>query len=471
MAVVGSDRERLVVIGLDCAEPSLVFSHFASELPTFQRLMAKGFHGNLRSTDPPLTIPAWSALTTGKDAGELGCYGIRNRRDYQYNSLSISTSADIAFPRIWDTLARYGRKSIIAGVPQTFPVKPVNGYLIAGMLAPNTTSQFTWPVELKTEILDRYPDYRIDIGNFRSMKPGELRDQIFTMTHTRFNTFKYLLDSKPWDFAMMVEIGLDRLHHGFWHYWDTTHPLYPGQNEFEDVLLDYYRMLDRELSDLLSILPQDTAVLIVSDHGAQAMKGGLRINEWLRFNGHLELWQNPRSEQPLEPAMINWSRTSAWGEGGYFGRIFLNVDGREPSGFIPAFKYESVRETIAAQLTTMLEPVETACGVPEHMGNRVIFPDKHFKVCNGIAPDLMVYLGDLAWRSLGSVGHNPETFGNGLFTRKNDRGPDGANHDFNGLIISNIPEPGTISGRESWNILDVEPFIRTYFGIPSLELQ
>jgi len=81
----------------------------------------------------------------------------------------------------------------------------------------------------------------------------------------------------------------------------------------------------------------------------------------------------------------------------------------------------------------------------------------------------MVYLGGLAWRSLGSVGPIEESFGDGLFTRKNDRGPDGANHDFNGILISNIPDDTndteTFSSPGNRDILDIEPFIRSYFGI------
>ena len=35
-------------------------------------------------------------------------------------------------------------------------------------------------------------------------------------------------------------------------------------------------------------------------------------------------------------AGIDWARTTAWGEGGYYARVFLNVEGREPEGTVPA---------------------------------------------------------------------------------------------------------------------------------------
>ena len=48
----------------------------------------------------------------------------------------------------------------------------------------------------------------------------------------------------------------------------------------------------------------------------------------------------------------------------------------------------------------------------------------------GIAPDLIVYFGNLDWRSIGSVGPTPQ-----LYTFENDSGPDDANHAQDGIFI------------------------------------
>src|SRR3954447_6611257 len=72
---------RVAVIGLDCAEPSLVFERFADRLPHLTRLRQQGAWGRLRSCDPPITVPAWMAMMSSKDPGTLGYYGFRNRAD------------------------------------------------------------------------------------------------------------------------------------------------------------------------------------------------------------------------------------------------------------------------------------------------------------------------------------------------------------------------------------------------------
>jgi len=83
--------KRLLIIGLDCAPPSLIFDR-ADKLPNLNRLMTDGVSGPLRSCDPPITIPAWMVMATGKDPGQLGLYGFRHRRGYEYNKMWIANS-------------------------------------------------------------------------------------------------------------------------------------------------------------------------------------------------------------------------------------------------------------------------------------------------------------------------------------------------------------------------------------------
>ena len=72
---------RVLVVGLDCAEPSLVFDRWRDELPTLRRLMDGGTYGELTSTIPAMTVPSWAAMMSGKDPGQLGFYDFRNRAD------------------------------------------------------------------------------------------------------------------------------------------------------------------------------------------------------------------------------------------------------------------------------------------------------------------------------------------------------------------------------------------------------
>ena len=86
---------KLAIVGLDCADPHLVFGRFRDRLPTLRRLLERGLWGRLRSCDPPITVPAWMVMMTSKDPGTLGFTGFRNRADHSYEKLSLVSSRSV----------------------------------------------------------------------------------------------------------------------------------------------------------------------------------------------------------------------------------------------------------------------------------------------------------------------------------------------------------------------------------------
>ena len=102
------EAAKVVVIGLDCAEPSLVFERFADRLPHLSGLRSRGPWGKLRSCDPPITVPAWMSMMSSKDPGTLGYYGFRNRADRSYERMTTATSLAVREPLLWDYLGAAG---------------------------------------------------------------------------------------------------------------------------------------------------------------------------------------------------------------------------------------------------------------------------------------------------------------------------------------------------------------------------
>jgi len=447
---------KVVVIGLDCAEPSLVFERFADRLPNLTRLRDRGAWGKLRSSDPPITVPAWMSMMASKDPGTLGYYGFRNRADRSYEKMTTATSLAVKEPLLWDRLGAAGKKVILLGVPQTYPPRPVNGLMVTDFLTPSIASNYTFPPELKDEIA-RLPDvhpYEFDVSDFRTPDKGKIRDSLVRMTDKRFALARHFLTTKPWDFFMMVEMGTDRVHHAFWQYMDPAHHRYEAGNPFESVIRDYYEHVDARIGELLKVIPDDAHVVVVSDHGAQCMDGGIALNEWLVREGYLVLHEPPTVPSRLESLKVDWARTTAWGSGGYYGRLFLNVRGREPQGLIEPEDYEAVRDKLVAELEALGDPD----GRP--IGTRALKPESLYEITRGPAPpDLFVYFGNLRWRSVGTVGTGM------IHTFENDTGPDDANHAQDGMIIiagPDVPAKGPIEGLE---IRDLTPTVLRLFGL------
>ncbi|HSR29043.1 MAG TPA: alkaline phosphatase family protein, partial [Anaerolineae bacterium] len=107
---------KVFVIGLDCAEPTLVFDRWREHLPNLGRLMEGGTHGRLTSTVPAITVPAWTSMMSSKDPGQLGFYGFRNRADYSYERMNIASAKAIKVDRVWDIRSRTGKQVVVAGV-------------------------------------------------------------------------------------------------------------------------------------------------------------------------------------------------------------------------------------------------------------------------------------------------------------------------------------------------------------------
>ena len=450
---------RVAVIGLDCGTPQLLFDDLAAEVPNISKLMAEGMYGDLASITPPITVPAWACAMTGRTPGELGIYGFRNRKDTSYEGLSIAHSGSIGAPAVWDSLGEEGKSSLLIGVPPGFPPpKGFPGWRVGCFLTPPSAEHFAYPQELEIEIeeeLGGKGQYIFDITNFRKQGMDFVLDQVFKMTERRFKVARRLVREKPWDFFMLVEMGMDRLHHVFWHYFDPKHPLYKPGNPFEDAFQRYYRALDDEVGTLLELLPEDVITIVMSDHGARPMMGGVCFNDWLIEQGYLVLKEPVSGVTPVARTAIDWGRTTAWGDGGYYGRLFLNVAGREPQGSIQPAEYETVRNELVTKLEAMPGPDGALLGTKVHK------PQDVYPEVKGVAPDLLVYFGDLEWRSVGSVG-NPS-----IYTFENDIGPDGANHDRTGVFAMK-GAPGQPSGKvDGLSLVDVGPTILSLYGIES----
>jgi predicted AlkP superfamily phosphohydrolase/phosphomutase len=446
---------RVLVLGLDCASPHLIFEQFKSDLPNLTRLAASGTWGELESCIPCITIPAWSSMMSSRDPGVLGCYGFRNRADHSYQNMVTANSTAIKPKRAWDYMSDAGKQSVVIGVPQTYPTRPINGHMVGDFLTPGTESAFTYPAIFKQEILNLVPEYQFDVKGFRTNHKAALLQRLLDVTEVQYKLVRHCITSKSWDFFMHVNIGVDRMHHGFWRFHDPQHRLYEPGNPFENAIRDYYKMVDQVIGELIALAGDDVTVLIVSDHGVTRMDGGICVNEWLWQNAWLVLKTPPNgSLVKIEDAEIDWSRTRAWSSGGYYGRVFLNVEGREPEGIIPAAAYQSTRDELAAAIRSIPGPSG------EKLDTQVFEPESIYQSVNNVAPDLMVYFGGLHWRSVGTLGHGKH------YTFENDTGPDDANHAVNGMFILNEPHhkgAGCVSGHQ---LMDIAPTLLNRMTIP-----
>jgi predicted AlkP superfamily phosphohydrolase/phosphomutase len=120
-------RPRVIVLGVNGAEwdilrPLLV----RGEMPNLARVIERGVSGKLRTVSAPNCPKVYSVLATSAPSEENGITGFLVQG-------TTANSEMLKIPPFWSLLSESGVSVGLANVPATFPVKPVNGYLISGM--------------------------------------------------------------------------------------------------------------------------------------------------------------------------------------------------------------------------------------------------------------------------------------------------------------------------------------------------
>jgi predicted AlkP superfamily phosphohydrolase/phosphomutase len=326
--------------------------------------------------------------------------------------------------------------------------------MVSGFMHRGGNAPWCFPRRLGEDLERSFGPYQADIDDFRSDDLDRIYRDIVSMTDQHFEIARFIWNERQPDFLMMVEIGLDRFHHAFWRHIDPEHPRHEPGNPYERLGREYYAHLDHHIGQLCSALDEESVVLVVSDHGARAMHGGFCINDWLIERGHLALRNRPEEPVLLSHDDVDWNRTQAWAEGGYYARIFFNVAGREPNGIVPASEIGALRTSVRQDLEILSDDDGARISVD------VRVPQEHYRQARGFPPDLMVYFDDLKLRAIGSVG-----FGRRVVT-ENDTGPDTCNHAWNGIFVMSgggAPARGRIEGAE---IYDITPTVLGLFGVP-----
>ncbi|MDO8724576.1 MAG: alkaline phosphatase family protein [Candidatus Methanoperedens sp.] len=265
-------RKKILIIGLDGATWRLIKPWAESNyLPNFKKLMDNGSYGNLKSTYPPITPPAWTSMTTGKNPAKHGVFGFLKQENGKFR---LYQSNDIKEPEIWDYL--HSIKSIIVNLPISNPPKKIKNIMVSGMYTPSLKSNFAYPEEIKKEIIEKFPDYRFELSwDEYTGNKSKFIEELYKMTENRIKLFHHFIDTKEWDFIFYVFIGTDRIQH---IYWDN------------DELLKFYSYIDTFLGEVIEKIEkrnESINLFIVSDHGFNKINKTIDINNFLHQNDFL----------------------------------------------------------------------------------------------------------------------------------------------------------------------------------------
>ena len=108
---------------LDVIRPLLL----EGKMPNLSSVIKKGAYGKLRTVSAPNCPRVFSTMFTSTKPEEDGVTG------FIVGGITANTNMLKEEP-LWSMLSKHGVTVGMANVPATFPVMPVNGYMISGML-------------------------------------------------------------------------------------------------------------------------------------------------------------------------------------------------------------------------------------------------------------------------------------------------------------------------------------------------
>jgi predicted AlkP superfamily phosphohydrolase/phosphomutase len=395
---------KLLVVGWDGATFDVIRPMIAAgELPVLARILREGAHGPLRSTLPPSSAVAWPTFYTGRNPAGHGVFSFYQPTLGSYQPRLVN-SRSVRAPAMWDWLGRAGLRCGVINVPVTYPPRPLNGFMVTGMLTPGPEEAFTYPAELGDELLNADRPFLLEAQLMKHLRaessPEKALEMLLRWTEDLHSHFLRLLKTQAWDAFFVVYRPTDIIQHflGF-----TWLPQRSARHEalaagVRDGIQQVYRLCDRCLGELLAAAPPDTPLLLVSDHGAGPVHGRFSLANWLVERGDLAFgrasgWQArfssarrvplrrilarlgfarlagslpPRlAELPLPAPQrrlfnytIDWSRTRVYlpYTGAQGALLRLNLRGREPQGVVPLAQAPVLLAELAAALKALRTP-------------------------------------------------------------------------------------------------------------------
>ncbi|AEA11512.1 type I phosphodiesterase/nucleotide pyrophosphatase [Thermoproteus uzoniensis 768-20] len=421
---------RVFILALD-GMPFEVFERLGDELPNIGEVADSGSWGVMRAVDPPITVPAWASMFTGRDPGELGIYGFRHMRRGSYEGYVV-TSRDLGEQYVWE---RRGLRSVVVGLPPGYPPREY-GVWISDFLTPRGR-----PWAYPPGVMEMFPGYVFDV-EYRTDRKEEAFKALVEMVELRFAVAERLVEAVGWDVFVLHEIGTDRVHHLFQKFWDPEHPLYTPGNPHEDKIPRLYRLVDELFGRLRKRLPRDVEFLVISDHGNQAQRGVLALNELLAEWGLLSFKSEPSRGADVE-SVVDWGRTKVVAWGGYYARLFFNTVDR-PQGVVSREEADDLKRELRRRLRSLKAPWG-------YILNAVYEPGELYRSVRGDFPDLMVYFDSVRVRPVQTVGYGSP------WLEGNDRGPDDSLHSFNGFYAATWGD----ARKRDMHALDVARFLES----------
>jgi len=496
---------KTIIIGIDGGTWDVILPLIKKgKLSNIAHLMETGVWGNLHSTYPPITIPAWVSCVTGVNPGKLGVFHFMNNVHQNYQG-TLFNATEVKVKRIWEILTEMKKKSIIITVPGTYPPLPFDGIMVSSVRPLQSQIVKIYPEDIKEE-LKRWlnENLLIDLKKIKltRLTQGNIPKKSFFSNLFQIHLKVVEIQKKivcnfiqkyKWDFFMVVFPSTDIIQHCCWHYYKSSKPL-PFSISTEDPVSKIYMAVDKAVGEIFNCIdPKETSLFVVSDHGFGPLYKMFFVNQWLKDKGWLTLKKRPRWQtkrislfkifeklslrflnevlpsQVLQLKLpllkkrqfslddIDWEKTIAYYAGA---GININLEGREPKGIVKRKEFDRIMEIIKKELKEIKDPWTGKNIVKYIFRKEEIFQGPYVEK----APDLLFFFSSSEYLPQEELNHN-------VFSIVDEKSKITGHHFscFNGIFILNSPAIKSDAHLDNAHIMDITPNVLYLMGLPVAE--
>ncbi len=307
---------KAAIIGLDGVPYGLIKTMTDDgTMPHLREIIKEGKLKQVKSSMPPNSAVSWSSIMTARNPGEHAVYGFTDFQPGTYN-VTYHQSNKLRAQPFWQR--NNDKRTLVINLPATYPPQALNGVHVSGFVSPQL-EKAVYPDEYAAGLASQ--GYMIDVDAPRSEKEIERFLADLSTALTKRTDFGVKQLETNWDICFFVVTGTDRISHYLWDAYMNK------KNRYHDEYRSYFRQVDDAIHRLVSSMPEDTALLMLSDHGIGSAGTPYNLNTLLKEEGYLRI-----DPKPMEN--YNAIRRGTKAFLAETNKIYLNTEKRFPRGDI-----------------------------------------------------------------------------------------------------------------------------------------
>lgn len=279
---------RVILVGFDGLD-NIHLAKLITEgrLPNFKKIRDEGAWGDLKTIEPILSPIVWTSIETGRSPEDHGVFHFFE--EDKSGTLRPVSSLGRRVPALWNIAAHYGVRPGFIGWYASWPAEEVgDGFIISNQIsaalasAPESPLGLTYPPVLESEVADMFPaddPLKKAMGRFINMPLDDVSMGGKAAAHEFYLMYNSVEFTRRAAFILTDRfrpelLGLyfkfpDVVEHFFADYSPPAIHGSPSPDivAFEDAVDRCYEYLDEILGDIMTLMGDETTLIICSDHG------------------------------------------------------------------------------------------------------------------------------------------------------------------------------------------------------------